>query len=188
MAARNKRYVSVLVSGGLDSAAVLALYSRGPYKVHATHVQYRQAAAAQELASARRVAKHFNVPLTVIRCDGLPRQHEGLILGRNAFLLSTALMALPAQTGLVAIGIHAGTRYYDCSPAFVKVMQRAFDGYADGAVHVAAPFLKWVKQDIWAFCQSEAVPVDLTYSCERGGKRRCGRCMSCRDMEGLRAR
>lgn len=72
---------------------------------------------------------------------------------------------------MIAIGIHEGPQYLDCSERFLKSIQAVVDGYADGRIRVAAPFLKWSKQIIWEFCKEVGVPVDSTYSCEKGGVR-----------------
>lgn len=44
---------------------------------------------------------------------------DGLIMGRNLFLLSSALMYKRIKSGIIAIGIHAGTDYVDCGKAFI---------------------------------------------------------------------
>lgn len=187
MVKRQGRNVVVLLSGGADSAALLSLYKEDAFRVRAVHVQYGQLAAAREFAAASRIAKHYDVPLKTVRCTGFMKFREGLLLGRNAFLLMAAVLAVDQTPSLVALGVHRGSRYYDCSPGFIKAMQRVLDGYTDGALRVAAPFLAWEKAQIWAFCRRYDVPVDQTYSCERGLKRPCGRCLSCKDLERLRA-
>ncbi len=174
----------VLLSGGVDSAACLAfLLEQGP--AEAMFIDYGQAAAAKEVASATAVALHYGVELRTIRCVGATPKQAGLITGRNAFLIFTAL--LESNRSLLATGIHAGTRYWDCGPTFVKTIQSVCDGYADGRVRIFAPFVEWTKRQIWDYCISHDVPVDLTYSCEAAGAVPCGSCESCRDREGLRA-
>lgn len=175
----------VLLSGGLDSAACAKFMMNHVDVVTALHVDYGQAAAVQEYAAAQSVANHYHIELTYVRYDGCRAKAPGLILGRNAFLVLAALME--TSSSLIGLGIHSGTRYWDCSPQFIESAQSLLNGCADGRVQLVAPFLAWSKPDIWAYCKREKVPVDLTYSCERGGAVPCGQCLSCLDKEALRA-
>jgi 7-cyano-7-deazaguanine synthase len=96
-------------------------------------------------------------------------------------------MEFNEHASFFATGLHAGTAYGDCTSSFVALMQQVFDIYTDGICRVAAPFVEWTKKDIWDFCVEEQVPINLTYSCEVGGKVPCGLCLSCKDLEVLRA-
>jgi 7-cyano-7-deazaguanine synthase len=105
--------VVVLLSGGLDSAALVRYVLDGGHAVQTLHLQYGQAAAAREAAAASSVAAHFNVPLSTVRLVGLPATSAGYIRGRNAALLTVALSWNQHSPSLVAIGVHAGTSYAD---------------------------------------------------------------------------
>ena len=59
---------------------------------------------------------------------------DGFVIGRNALFLFTALMESEETFDLIAIGVHAGTQYYDCSDSFLKLMQALFDGAKRAAV------------------------------------------------------
>jgi len=175
----------VLLSGGIDSSATLALYRRRSESVLAMFVDYGQAAAAHEQAAAHRVAAHYVAPLLSVRCNGLGTFGVGYIRGRNALLLHMALAAVPFEAGQIAMGLHGGTPYADCSELFLAEMQRAFDIYCSGTIRVVAPFIDQDKRAILAFCRDVEVPIDLTYSCERGTDPPCGTCLSCLDRKAL---
>lgn len=177
----------VLVSGGVDSAACIDFYRRQRLNVSGLHLTYGQPAARQEAAAAKAVADHYGIPLAFTRLEGARRKSDGELLGRNAFLLFAALMETRARAAILAMGIHSGTPYYDCSPGFFSSVQTIIDGQCDGRIRVVAPFLEWTKKDIWDYCLEHRVPVELTYSCERGLVQPCGVCLSCRDLEALRA-
>lgn len=177
----------MLVSGGIDSTACVDFYLSQYFAVQALHVQYGQLSTKQEVEAARQVCLHYNVPLKVISCQGAQPKPAGLIHGRNAFLLFTALMESSLKSGLIAMGIHAGTSYTDCSKRFIQAVQAFVDDYTDGCLGIAAPFLEWSKQDIWRYCLERGVPLNLTYSCELGDIEPCGNCLSCFDLESLRA-
>ena len=177
----------LLLSGGIDSTACLAFYLKKKFHVECFHISFGQPAAKHERAAAERVARHFDVPLTILRWSGSVDFMAGEIVGRNAFLLLGALIEIGENSGILATGIHAGTHYFDCSQAFISSLQIVFDGYCDGRVQLAAPFIEWSKQQVFAFCKSERVPIDLTYSCEKGMGQPCGQCLSCRDRRALDA-
>lgn len=186
--ARKKgRETLVLLSGGIDSAACVDFYLEQQEKVRAMFVEYGQLAVTRERNAARRVASHFGIPLTKLVLRGTQQKTSGLIPARNAFLLFAGLGEFRGTSGFLAIGVHKGTPYYDCSTEFVANAQRVFDGYTGGSVQIGAPFLDWTKRDVWEYCQRRAVPVELTYSCERGEQQPCGRCDTCKDLEMLYA-
>lgn len=176
---------TVLLSGGIDSTACVAFLLAQGLRLEAVFVDYGQAAGMREGLAAVAVASHFGIPLRRVRCCGVRGKTAGLINGRNAFLAFTAMME--TNTPLIVMGLHAGTPYWDCSPAFVQHVQSMFDAYCDGRVCLFVPFLSWSKREIWDFCLTRGVPLSLTYSCELGLDQPCQRCSSCRDLEALRA-
>ena len=178
----------VLLSGGIDSAACLDFHRRQRFTLSGLHVTYGQAGASREEAAALAIANHYQIPLTLVTLVNARYKSAGEIQGRNAFLIFTALMELGSVIPtIVALGVHSSTAYYDCSPGFLDSIQAIVDGQCEGCVRVTAPFLNWTKRDIWDYCVEHRVPVELTYSCERGLDQPCGLCLSCGDLEALRA-
>lgn len=173
--------VLILLSGGVDSTACLNFYlqlGRAPFGLF---VDYGQRAASREWRAVRDLASFYNIPTTRLQWQGT-RKSAGLISGRNAFLIAAALLEKPESVSVIATGIHSNTEYADCSPEFITKMQAVLDTYEKAHVQLAAPFLDWTKADIVQYCFMEHVPVDLTYSCERGSEP-CGYCLSCKDRE-----
>jgi len=175
----------VLLSGGVDSSVCLAFLQAQGLEINALFVDYGQSSAKEERAASLAVGDFYKVPIKVLEVSGFRRWGVGYITGRNAFLLHTALMAAEFSTGIIALGIHAGTSYVDCSEYFVRQLQASFDIYTDGRVRIHAPFLNWNKKEIWEYGRSVGVPFERTYSCETGGKSPCGQCTSCIDRRAL---
>lgn len=112
--------------------------------------------------------------------------NKGEYCCRNAtLLLSAASICSGKLARRFAIGIHAGTPYYDCSKNFIDDTQRIFNGYFNGSFQIEAPFLELTKGEILSLCNELKVPVELTYSCERSGYIPCGECLSCIDRRVL---
>ncbi len=179
--------VLVLLSGWIDSTACLDFYLQLGRPPCGLFIDYGQVAAASEWQAACAVADFYDIPVNRIRWEGAKSKGDGLILGRNAALLTTALMEKPQSVCVLAAGIHSGTGYADCTDEFREKIQTILDIYEEPSVQFAAPFLSWTKAEIVEYCLLRRVPLDLTYSCERGVVQ-CGSCLSCQDRELIRAR
>lgn len=177
----------VLLSGGLDSVALVSFYRASGRDMLALYVDYGQLAARYERRAAVNVASHYGIDLIEITYTGVKKFSNGYIPGRNALLLSVALTEFPESSGVVSIGIHSGTDYVDSWGSFIEKMQDVYDVYADGRIQVDAPFLEWNKGQVYSLCINNRVPVELTYSCEVGTSPPCGQCLSCRDRIFLNA-
>ena len=179
--------VLVLSSGGIDSTACIDFYLSSGFTVESLFIRYGQLAFEREMVAVQAITRFYHVPLSIVNASGFKTWSSGYVPGRNAFLLFCALMNLAEQQGLIGLGIHGGTPYVDCSAGFVLEMQRSFNLYTNGSVQLDAPFVTWGKRDIWNYCLSRNVPLDLTYSCEIGKQQPCGNCASCKDLEVLYA-
>lgn len=169
----------ILASGGVDSSTLLYMTAQQGLKPTALFVDFGQPAAEAESEAVANICGSLHVPWRVIRYKGA-NFDAGEIRGRNAFLLHLALLEFPSSSGVVALGIHAGTGYTDCSPEFMDVMQRSYEFHANGAITATAPFLHWTKQDVYRLASQLNVPFALTHSCEADNYP-CRRCESCLD-------
>jgi 7-cyano-7-deazaguanine synthase len=183
---KTSKEVLILLSGGIDSTACLNFYLSRNVRAQCLIIDYGQPSVQSEFQAASRICTHYRVILQKVVCQGFAKKKDGMIQGRNGFLLYAALMEFRKSSGIIAIGVHAGTPYIDCSAEFIKSVQITFDDYTDGRIKIGAPFLEWTKRDIWMYCSQKRVPTQLTYSCEMGNKP-CGLCLSCRDRKALHA-
>lgn len=203
------RKAVVLLSGGLDSATVLALAQQDGYRCYALNVDYGQRHHA-ELAAAKRVAAALGaVEHRVIRIDltgfggsaltdssiAVPEQAStGIPLtyvpARNTIMLSLALAwAEVLQARDIFFGVNAVdySGYPDCRPEYVD----AFEHMANLATRAAvegnllklhAPLLHMSKAEIIRNGTRLGVDFGLTVSCYQADAegRACGLCDSCR--------
>lgn len=177
----------VLFSGGIDSTACLHFCLQEGHRPRALFVDYGQVARDREETAASAVTEALDIPLRKLHIGGAASKTEGLVQGRNAFLVLCALMEAGDQSSTIALGIHRGTSYWDCSRGFAELMQSLMDAYTGGRMQLLAPFLDWTKRETWMYCQEHHLPTHLTYSCERGVDQPCGQCLSCQDLELLNA-
>jgi 7-cyano-7-deazaguanine synthase len=156
--------------------------------VRGIFVDYGQAAAGAEGRAVRAVAKRLRIPLQTATLRSNHRFGPGELLGRNLFLVSTALFLADPKPGLLAIGLHAGSPYYDCTPRFCRDLQALVSEQTNGATALVVPFLSWSKAQVFEYAVRANLPVAATYSCEIGTQPECGHCLSCLDMRELLAR
>jgi len=172
------------VEGSIRQLSVHKLLASGR-QPELLFVDYGQRSRAAERRSSRTIAARWGCRLAELSVEGLyPRKGE--ISGRNALLVHAALAHRPHAPGL-HLGIHAGSGYRDCSPAFVELMQRSLDLHTDGAMRLSAPFIGMSKAELVVLARGAGVPFELTHSCEVSDEP-CRRCRSCRDREALDVR
>lgn len=171
----------VLASGGLDSTSLVALLTQLDEPVRLLFVDYGQLGAARERSAARAIAQHYDVEIDELDLS-INASTKPSLPGRNGFLVHAALLHLWPFVGTIALGIHDGSQYPDCSPEFVRQTQSLLDLYCGGVVRLVTPFVSWMKGDIYKFALGNAVPIGFTYSCDLGLDQPCGRCLSCRDV------
>ncbi len=197
--------VVVLLSGGLDSAALLAWTLDRGMAPAALTLRYGSRHMEAETAAARRVAAHYGVQHLVRDLpEGLFRGSaliDGpLPLGRTPDEMAAAGVApsyVPlrntvflALAGAVAEGMGAGavafaahredhTGYPDCRPEYAAAMAEALRLGSRAGLALLAPFINWRKADIVRWAAARGVPLDLTHSCYQGKQPACGVCDTC---------
>jgi 7-cyano-7-deazaguanine synthase len=191
-------------SGGLDSTVLLSLLGEERYDVYALSVDYGQR-HEKELIQARCVTnrvgvkEHRLVDLTAacwllagscLTGDALvPEGHytdesmkATVVPNRNAILLSLATAwAVSLKAQVVAYAAHAGDHaiYPDCRPEFVRHMAYAIEQCDWSAPKLYTPFINRSKADIVRLGNDIGAPMELSYSCYRGGEKHCGKCGTC---------
>jgi 7-cyano-7-deazaguanine synthase len=172
----------VLLSGGIDSAVVLALTRRAPWVERGTialGVDYGQP-HVRELQFARDLAERFGVEYVQFSAPPMPLIDDVVFAGRNALLVSMGVsLAMSRGHDAVAIGCNFtdAARFPDCRPGFFKGLSAAMRYAYD--VTVAAPLLDKTKHQVVALGRELGVPVEQTWSCYSPADRPCGACMAC---------
>ena len=178
------RNVLVLFSGGIDSTACLSYYLLNGYSPCAMWVDYGQVAKVAELNAAKAVTAYLGITLEIVKVQGLEwflAKSGDEFRGRNLLLGSIGICSFPFSHGLIAMGIHEGTNYRDCSIEFQTEIDTLVRTVSAGRLAMDFPFGELTKVDVAAFCKKADVPVNLTYSCLRGIVPACGHCVACQD-------
>ena len=199
----------VLLSGGLDSATVLALARARGLECYALSIAYGQRHEA-ELTAASRVAEALGarehrvmqVDLAGIGGSALTDRSiavpetptEGIpvtyVPARNTIMLSLALgwaEVLGAEHIFIGVNSLDYSGYPDCRPeyvdAFAHLARLATKAGVEGRpCRIEAPLIAWTKERIIREGSALGVDYGMTVSCYQAdaGGRACGRCDSCR--------
>ena len=212
-----KRPAVVLLSGGLDSATVLAIAREAGYACHALSLDYGQRHTA-ELGAAARVAKSLGaVEHRVIRLglgdlggsaltdasiavpegptEGIPVTY---VPARNTVMLALALAwaeVLGARDLFIGVNAVDYSGYPDCRPEFIAAFERMANlatkaGIEGAHLSIHAPLQHLSKAEIIRRGVELGVDYGETVSCYQADAdgRACGRCDACRlRREGFRA-
>lgn len=199
----------VLLSGGLDSATVLAIARNEGYTCYCLSLDYHQRHVA-ELDAANRVAAalgasmHRTVQLDLSMfggsaltdididvpqgpSDGIPVTY---VPARNTIMLSLALAwaeVLDARDIFIGVNALDYSGYPDCRAEYVEAFQRMANLATKSAVEgrtitVHAPLIDMSKAEIVARGTELGVDYGMTVSCYQADAqgRACGLCDSCR--------
>lgn len=199
----------VLLSGGLDSATVLAMARAEGYVCYALSVDYGQRHHS-ELDAAQRIARKLgahehriiNIDLTAFGGSALTDnaiavpQHESTgipptyVPARNTIMLSLALAwaeVLHAQDIFIGVNAVDYSGYPDCRPAFIEAFERMGNLATQAAIEghpltLHAPLLHLSKAEIIRQGNRLGVDYAATVSCYQADAqgRACGLCDSCR--------
>ncbi len=185
---------TILLSGGLDSATVLAIAQSQGYECHCLTVDYGQRHrveldAARRVAEALGVASHRTVTMDLRAIGGsaltdaidVPKDREAddevpvtYVPARNAVMLSL-LLGLAEVVGAADLFIGANavdySGYPDCRPAFLEAFENMADlatvAGADKGVkfRVHAPLIDLTKAEIIRTGTDLGLDYGLTWSC-----------------------
>jgi 7-cyano-7-deazaguanine synthase len=200
----------ILLSGGLDSATVLAMARSQGFECYALSVEYGQRHSA-ELEAARRVAKAgggarehrvMRVDLAGIGGSALtdhsiavPEAHSSgipvtYVPARNTMMLSLALgwaEVLAARDIFIGVNFVDYSGYPDCRPEFIAAFEQLASlatkaGVEGHPCRIHAPLIRLSKAEIIREGTRLGVDYGLTVSCYQADAqgRACARCDSCR--------
>jgi 7-cyano-7-deazaguanine synthase len=109
-----------------------------------------------------------------------------VVPNRNMVMIAMASgVAISTKAQFVATAVHAGDHaiYPDCRPEFIRSLETAIkignEGFIDPGFEIRTPYIYRTKADIARRAGELRVPVDLTWSCYKGGTSHCGRCGTC---------
>ena len=199
----------VLLSGGLDSATILAQAKAAGFACYSMSFDYGQRHRA-ELQAAERVAQQMGVvehKVIGLNLNGIggsaltdssiavpEAPTEGIpvtyVPARNTLFLSLALgwaEVLGAHDIFIGVNAVDYSGYPDCRPEFIEAFERVAnlatrEGVEGRGFRIQAPLQNLSKAQIVQIGVQHGVDYGLTVSCYQADDdgRACGKCDSCR--------
>ena len=116
--------------------------------------------------------------------SGIPSTY---VPARNIVFLSIASSIAEsrgAESVFIAVNAVDFSGYPDCTPEFIAAFQKAVDvgtkaGRTGKGIRIETPLIDLSKAQIVREAFRLKVPLELTWSCYKGGRRACGKCDSC---------
>jgi len=198
----------VLLSGGLDSATVLALANQN-FDCHAISFNYAQRSLS-EINAAEKIAEHYSVSHQILQIDegvmsgsaltdesldvpDFDEEDQGIpityVPARNTLFLSYALaIAEVKESQDIFIGVNAVdySGYPDCRPEFIRSYEVMANlatkaGVEGNKLKIHAPLIDKSKADIIRIGSELGVDYATTVSCYQANElgEACGHCDSC---------
>lgn len=206
---KQQKKAVILVSGGLDSATVLAIAKQQGYQCYALSFDYGQRHRIElqrsaDVAQVQGVEDHKIVKIDLGRFGGsaltddsieVPTEEElGIpityVPARNTVFLSMALgwaEVLGANTIFIGANAVDYSGYPDCRPEFINAFEKLANlatktGVEEHSFRVKAPLIDMTKAEIIQTGLSLGVDYGITISCYNPDveNRPCGECDSCR--------
>ena len=200
----------VLLSGGLDSATVLAIARDQGFQCYALSVDYGQRhrselEAAQKVAHSLGAYRHQIIKLDLTAFGGSALTDQTIAIpttgekaqipvtyvpARNTIILSLALAwAETLQSQDIFAGVNAVdySGYPDCRPEYIQAFEQMANlatkaGVEGKKLTIHAPLMHLSKKEIIQTGIALGVDYSLTVSCYQADEagRACGICDSCR--------
>ena len=166
----------------------------------------RELDSAKKIAKHFKVKEHLVIPLDVGKllqssltqksiaipegrsedemASGIPSTY---VPARNLVFLSIASSIAEsrgAKSVFIAVNAVDFSGYPDCTPEFIEAFQKAVDagtkaGRTGKGIRIETPLIDLSKAEIVREAYRLKVPLELTWSCYKGGRRACGKCDSC---------
>lgn len=208
MANTNRAKAIVLLSGGLDSATVLAI-AKQDFECHALSFDYGQRSLS-EIKAAKQLTEFYGISHQVIHIDtgvmtgsaltdrsiavpdaapeatGIPVTY---VPARNTLFLSYALAVAEVMSCQdIFIGVNAVdySGYPDCRAEFIRAYEKMANlatraGVEGNLLKIHTPLIDKSKADIIKLGAGLGVDYSLTVSCYQANKKgeACGLCDSC---------
>jgi len=199
----------ILLSGGLDSATVLAIANRAGHECYAISYDYGQRhrcelIAAKQVASSQSVVEHkiftlnlsefggsaltdssLDVPKNIIS-DDIPITY---VPARNTIFLSIALgWAEVLNARYIYLGVNAVdySGYPDCRPEYIEAFSKMANlatkaGVEGHPILIQTPLISLSKAEIIKIGFDNGIDYSKTISCydPSDSGRACGECESC---------
>lgn len=189
----------ILLSGGLDSLACLAM-TREKYNCElAITFDYGQKALDKEIEASKKICEFYNVEHKIIKLDFLKEITQTALVSDKEVPQDYDMKAVwvPNRNGLflniagsfadsygynyIIIGANKeeGKTFPDNTLEFAKRVEAEFEFSTLIQPKILIPLIEMDKEEIVKTVIDLNAPLELVHSCYLGGDKNCGKCESC---------
>lgn len=191
----------ILLSGGLDSVASLALGKEKYNITLALTFDYGQKASAQEIKACKQICEYYKIRHKIIKLDWLKEiTHTALVENKDiphGIQKTSNAVWVPNRNGLflniagcfsdgedydyILIGANKeeGQTFPDNTQKFIDKINAEFEFSTKKHPKIIAPLINFDKNDIVKQALEHSAPLELIWSCYGGAEKHCGICESC---------
>ncbi|MBQ9071930.1 MAG: 7-cyano-7-deazaguanine synthase [Bacilli bacterium] len=197
--------VILTLSGGLDSATVLALAAKQQKEINVITVNYGQKNWEKELQNVKKLCEFYNVKeLKIIDNTWLGEMGGSAITDENILLKSIDddKIYVPFRNTLILSACVAWAETIDCNliytgsidgnsedicpdntPKYYKLFNDLVREATKKNIKIIAPLLDFNKKEVLTIAVELGVPLEHTWSCVTSNLYPCGKCFSCSDRK-----
>ena len=205
---KSKDLAVCLVSGGMDSLVTAAIASTEHENLAFLHLNYGQKTEERELLSFKKIAAHYNVPLShqkIIDVSFLKQiggssltddkidvkkykgdsedSPESYVPFRNTHIIAMAVSwaeVIGAKKIFIGAVYEDSSGYPDCRPSYYKAVNNLIkEGTKNGDIEVVTPVIYLKKDEIVKKALELKAPLEFSWSCYEKNDKACGVCDSC---------
>lgn len=191
----------ILLSGGLDSTVSAAIAAKKTRVLFALTFDYGQRAAKQEILAAKRICQVLGIRHKVIKLpffkkftkcklitdkkfpvNNFLHLHDIWVPNRNALFINVAAcFAEYYNADLIVTGFNfeEAREFPDNRKKFINAINKAFQFSTLRNIKVVSYVSNYTKKGIYQLGLKYHAPLQHIYSCYLGGKKMCGKCISC---------
>jgi len=195
----------ILLSGGWDSTVSAVIASKRTQPLFAITFDYGQRAAKMEMAASKKICRLLKIKHKVVRLPFFTEFKKSAMLNsRNKVAISKfnklQNVWIPNRNGLFINVAACYAEYYgarlivtgfnreearefpDNSTRFLQAVGKSLSHSTLTKVRVRSYVADLSKREIYKRGLKLGAPLEYVYSCYLGGKRMCGKCVSCKRL------
>jgi 7-cyano-7-deazaguanine synthase len=188
--------IVTLVSGGLDSTLMALLIKEENIEQYPLFINYGQLSFQHELSSLELNTKQFHLPkFRIFNLEGYGKLiksgltnkgkdifYDAFLPNRNLFfIINASSYAYQVGANAVAIGFLNDTNpiFFDQTKNFIEKANQLVSLSLDYKIKFLTPLIKFTKQEVVHLAKAKG--IENYYSCHKGGKKPCGKCIACKE-------
>ena len=187
------RKIICLCSGGLDSFVLVNFFKNLNYQIKILFVDYGQLSNLKEFEGVQKIGKFLKInDILKIEIKNYGPLFSNSLIDHKEFindffparnlilLMIAASICYEKKIQEIGIGIINSNRIFpDCTEEFFINLEKIFKIALDYNIGIQKPLENFSKRDVIDYLKKYNLPINITYSCQKGKEFHCKKCPSC---------